>query len=101
MPKAINEGSSSTPPPPDAEWLKIDTIILSWIFITLSKTLQQRLVVDNPQSAKEAWTILADIFQDNKRTSSIALKAELRSLKLGELSIDAYFRKIENCNHIE
>ncbi|GJV52608.1 hybrid signal transduction histidine kinase M [Tanacetum coccineum] len=29
------------------------------------------------------------------RSRSIALKAELRSLKLGDLTIDAYFRKIE------
>ncbi|GJW11582.1 ribonuclease H-like domain-containing protein [Tanacetum coccineum] len=61
----------------------------------MSKTLQQRLV-ENPQSAKEAWDILADIFHDNKRTRSIALKGELRSLKLEDLSIDAYFCKIES-----
>ncbi|GJZ81121.1 hybrid signal transduction histidine kinase M, partial [Tanacetum coccineum] len=62
----------------------------------MPKTLQQILVVENPQSAKEAWDILADIFHDNKRTRSIDLKAELRSLKLGDLTIDAYFRKIES-----
>ncbi|GJU09855.1 hybrid signal transduction histidine kinase M [Tanacetum coccineum] len=62
----------------------------------MSKTLQQRLVVENPQSAKEAWDILADIFHDNKRIRFIALKAELRSLKLGDLTMDAYFRKIES-----
>ncbi|GJW18639.1 ribonuclease H-like domain-containing protein [Tanacetum coccineum] len=46
--------------------------------------------------AKEAWDILAEIFNDNKRSRSIALKAELRSLKLGDLSTDAYFHKIES-----
>nr|GEW51341.1 ribonuclease H-like domain-containing protein [Tanacetum cinerariifolium] len=71
-------------------------IILSWIFVTISKTLQQRLVVDNPQSAKQAWDILADSFYDNKRTRLISLKAKLRSLKLGDMNIDAYFRKIES-----
>ncbi|GJZ03536.1 hypothetical protein Tco_0536811 [Tanacetum coccineum] len=44
----------------------------------------------------EAWDILAKIFNDNKRSRSIVLKAELRSLKLGDLNIDAYFRKIES-----
>ncbi|GJZ56094.1 hybrid signal transduction histidine kinase M [Tanacetum coccineum] len=62
----------------------------------MSKTLQQRLVVENPRSAKEAWDILADIFRDNKHTRSIALKAELRFLKLGDLTIDAYFRKLKS-----
>nr|GEX59644.1 hybrid signal transduction histidine kinase M [Tanacetum cinerariifolium] len=90
-----DEATSSNPSPPTAEWLKIDSIVLSWIFMTLSKTLQQRLVVKDPQKAKEAWDLIALIFNDNKRTQSIALKAELRSLKLGDLSIDTYFHKIK------
>nr|GEV34659.1 hybrid signal transduction histidine kinase M [Tanacetum cinerariifolium] len=53
-------------------------------------------VVADPQTAKEAWDLLAEIFQDNKRNCFIALKAKLSSLKLGDLSIDAYFPKIES-----
>nr|GEX96912.1 ribonuclease H-like domain-containing protein [Tanacetum cinerariifolium] len=93
---STDDTSSCEPTPPTAEWLTIDSIILTWIFTTLSKTLQQRLVVENPTTNKEAWDILALIFNDNKRSRSIALKAELRSIKLGDLSIDAYFRKIES-----
>nr|GEV95806.1 hybrid signal transduction histidine kinase M [Tanacetum cinerariifolium] len=48
-----------------------------------------------PHQSKEAWDLIADIFNDNKCTRSIVLKAELRSLKLGELSIDAYFCNIK------
>ncbi|GJV62107.1 hypothetical protein Tco_1468207 [Tanacetum coccineum] len=33
---------------------------------------------------------------DNERSRTIVLKAELRSLKLGDLCMDAYFRKIES-----
>ncbi|GKB61103.1 ribonuclease H-like domain-containing protein [Tanacetum coccineum] len=94
-PKTTDD-SSSQPTPPTAEWLTIDSIVLTWIFITFSKTFQQRLVVENPQTEKEAWDILALIFNDNKHSCSIALKAELRSMKLGDLSIDAYFRKIKS-----
>ncbi|GKB35196.1 hypothetical protein Tco_0880138 [Tanacetum coccineum] len=61
----------------------------------MSKTLQQRLD-ENPQTTKEAWDILAEIFSDNKRSQSIALKAGLHSMKLGDLSIDSYFRKTES-----
>ncbi|GJZ77676.1 hybrid signal transduction histidine kinase M [Tanacetum coccineum] len=46
--------------------------------------------------AKEAWDLIALILNGNKRTRSIALKAELRSLMFGDLSIDAYFHKIES-----
>ncbi|GJZ23968.1 hypothetical protein Tco_0561427 [Tanacetum coccineum] len=54
------------------------------------------LVFKDPQTAKEAWDLIAKIFNDNKHTCSIALKAELLSLKLCDLSNDAYFCKIES-----
>nr|GEW34703.1 hypothetical protein [Tanacetum cinerariifolium] len=68
--------------------------------MTLSKTLQARLIVEDPQTAKESWDLIAEIFNDNKRTCCIALKAKLYSLKLGDLSIDAYYRKIESIDTI-
>nr|GFB14444.1 hybrid signal transduction histidine kinase M [Tanacetum cinerariifolium] len=43
-----------------------------------------------------AGDLIVEIFNDNKCTRSIPLKAELRSLKLAELSINAYFCKIES-----
>ncbi|GKG00868.1 hybrid signal transduction histidine kinase M [Tanacetum coccineum] len=95
---STDEANSLTPP--TAEWLKIDSIVLSWIFTTLSKPLQQRFVVENPITTKEAWDILAKTFDDNKRIRSIALKAELRSLKLGDMSIDACFLKIKSIANI-
>ncbi|GJS37220.1 hybrid signal transduction histidine kinase M [Tanacetum coccineum] len=91
-----DKATSSNPSPPFAEWLKIDSIVLSCIFMTLSKTLQQRLVVEDPHTAKEAWDLIALIFNDNKRTLAVALKVELCSLKLVDLSNDAYFCKIES-----
>ncbi|GKE06817.1 hybrid signal transduction histidine kinase M, partial [Tanacetum coccineum] len=39
---------------------------------------------------------LEEIFKDNKRPRAMALKTELRNLKLGDLTIDAYFRKLES-----
>ncbi|GKC43608.1 ribonuclease H-like domain-containing protein [Tanacetum coccineum] len=56
----------------------------------------QYLVDLNPTTAKDAWTYIEAIFQDNKRPRAMALKAELRNLKLGDLSIDGYFQKIES-----
>ncbi|GKA55467.1 ribonuclease H-like domain-containing protein [Tanacetum coccineum] len=69
-----DKATSSNLSPPTPEWFKIDSIVLSWIFITLSITIQAWLVVEDPQMAKEAWN----------------------SLKLEDLSIDAYFCKIES-----
>ncbi|GJW79416.1 hybrid signal transduction histidine kinase M [Tanacetum coccineum] len=67
--------STSTPVSLTPEELKVDSIILSWIFTTLPDDLQAR-------------------------SHTIAMKAELRSFKLGDLSMDAYFRKIESITTI-
>ncbi|GJZ18990.1 hypothetical protein Tco_0555580 [Tanacetum coccineum] len=61
----------------------------------LSNALQERLVVADPQT-EEALDLIETIFLDNKFTKLIALKGELRLIKLGNLSIDAYFYKIES-----
>ncbi|GJS62005.1 hybrid signal transduction histidine kinase M, partial [Tanacetum coccineum] len=91
-----NDSATSAPTTLTPEELKVDKIVLLWIFTTLSSTLQARLVVECPKSAKEAWDLITDIVKDNKWSRIIALKTELRSIKLGDLSMDAYFRKIKS-----
>ncbi|GJT07254.1 ribonuclease H-like domain-containing protein [Tanacetum coccineum] len=80
--------STSVPFTPDE--LKVDKIILSWIFTTISDPLQKRLVVARPNTAKEAWDILTNIVKDNKRTRASTLKTELRSIQLGTLNVVHY-----------
>ncbi|GKD93946.1 hybrid signal transduction histidine kinase M [Tanacetum coccineum] len=91
-----NDLAPSTLTPFTSKELKVDKIVLSWIFTTLSDALQARLVVERPKSAKEAWDLIIDIVKDNKQSRTIALKAELRLIRLGDLSMDAYFRMIES-----
>lgn len=76
--------------------IKVDKIVLSWIFTTLFDPLQRRLVVARPKAAKDAWDLLTDIVKDNKRSRTNALKAELRSIRLGDQSMEAYFGKLES-----
>ncbi|GKA10918.1 ribonuclease H-like domain-containing protein [Tanacetum coccineum] len=86
--------STSVPFTPDE--LKVNKIILSRIFTTISDPLQKRLVVVRPNTTKEAWDILTNIVKYNKRTRASTLKTELRSIQLGTLSMEAYFQKIES-----
>ncbi|GJW78892.1 ribonuclease H-like domain-containing protein [Tanacetum coccineum] len=91
-----NATRSSTSAPLTPEELKVDKIVLSWIFTTLSDPLQARLVVERPKSAKEAWDLISDIVKDNKGSRTNALTAELQSIKLGDLSMESYFCKTES-----
>ncbi|PWA69420.1 hypothetical protein CTI12_AA280650 [Artemisia annua] len=92
-----NSGANtSTPARLTPEEQKVDKIILSWIFSTLSAPLQTRLVNARPKSAQVAWEFISDLVKDNKRSRTSALKTELRSIKLGSLTMEAYFQKIES-----
>ncbi|GKA84314.1 hybrid signal transduction histidine kinase M, partial [Tanacetum coccineum] len=72
-----------------------DSIVKSWIFLTLSSTLRKRLIKANPKTAKAGWDAIETIFQDNKRTRTISLKGELRVIQMGDQTADEYFSKIE------
>ncbi|GJS53251.1 hybrid signal transduction histidine kinase M [Tanacetum coccineum] len=73
-----------------------DSIVKSWIFLTLSPTLRKRMISTNPASAKAAWDTIETIFQENKRTRTVALKGELRVIQMGDDTPDAYFSKIDS-----
>nr|GEU50714.1 hybrid signal transduction histidine kinase M [Tanacetum cinerariifolium] len=90
-----NDIGSNALAPLTPEELKVDKIVLSWIFTTLSDPLQARLVVARPKSAKEAWDLISNIVKDNKRSRTNSLKAKLRTCKLGDQSMEAYFQKLE------
>ncbi|GJZ54924.1 ribonuclease H-like domain-containing protein [Tanacetum coccineum] len=78
------DNSSNSSAPLNSEELKVDKIVLSWLLLTLSDSLCARLVVMRPKTDREAWSLISDIVKDNKRSRTNALKAELRSIKLGD-----------------
>nr|GFB91388.1 hybrid signal transduction histidine kinase M [Tanacetum cinerariifolium] len=87
---------ASTSTPPTEEWLTADSIVKSWIILTLSPSLQKRFIKINPTTALDAWEWVEKLFQYNKRTSTVALKGELRMLHIGDQSADEYFSKIDS-----
>ncbi|GJY35147.1 hypothetical protein Tco_0420525 [Tanacetum coccineum] len=87
--------STSDPTPLTPKEIKVDKIILSWIFTTISDALQKRLVIARQKWAKEAWDFISELVKDNKRSRTSALKTKLRSIQLGDLSIEAYFQKVD------
>nr|GEV85308.1 tRNA(His) guanylyltransferase 1-like isoform X1 [Tanacetum cinerariifolium] len=48
-----DDASASTPP--TEEWLTADSIVKSWIILTLSPSLQKRFIKINPTTARDAW----------------------------------------------
>nr|GFA44546.1 hybrid signal transduction histidine kinase M [Tanacetum cinerariifolium] len=73
---------------------KQDDLVKVWILITLEESLQDQ-VVTTPGNAKALWDHIKDLFHDNKDARAITLDGELRSIKLGSLTINAYCTKIK------
>ncbi|XP_071697066.1 uncharacterized protein [Rutidosis leptorrhynchoides] len=82
--------------PPDEEISKADVVVLGWIFLTISETLLERLLSLQPKTAFAAWEFLKTIFQDNKHSKIVELTTELRSLNIGDLTVEQYFLKVES-----
>ena len=77
----------------DPEWNKQDDLVKVWILGTLNESLQDQ-VVTTPGNAKALWDHIKGLFHDNKDAHAITLDSELRSIKLGSLTINAYCTKI-------
>ncbi|XP_071740896.1 uncharacterized protein [Rutidosis leptorrhynchoides] len=80
--------------PPDEETRKADAVVLGWIFLTISEPILERLLNSQPKTAYDGWE--KNIFQDNKHSKTVELTAELRSLNMGDLNAERYFRKVES-----
>ncbi|PWA69144.1 hybrid signal transduction histidine kinase M [Artemisia annua] len=86
------EDSSSNP---DPEWCKLDDLIKMWILGSLCDSLQDQ-VVSTPGNAKALWDHLQGLFHDNKDARAINLDNELRSIKIGSMTINEYCTKIKS-----
>nr|GEX79826.1 hybrid signal transduction histidine kinase M [Tanacetum cinerariifolium] len=86
------EGSSTNSN--DLEWDKQDDLVKVWILGTLEQSIQDQ-VVTTSGNAKAMWDHIKDLFHDNKDARAITLDGELRSIKLGSLTINAYCTKIK------
>ncbi|PWA42800.1 hypothetical protein CTI12_AA521750 [Artemisia annua] len=89
----VEEEASSSEPNP--EWCKLDDLIKMWILGSLCDSLQEQ-VVSTPGNAKALWDHLQNLFHDNKDARAINLDNELRSIKIGNMTINDYCTKIKS-----
>ncbi|XP_076923753.1 uncharacterized protein LOC143585986 [Bidens hawaiensis] len=70
--------------------MKIDAVVLQWIYGTLSDDLLVR-VLDSESTAFEAWNRVQGIFLNNKGARAAALEHEFTNLSLKAMSsLEAY-----------
>ncbi|XP_021980556.1 uncharacterized protein LOC110876701 [Helianthus annuus] len=75
---------------PTESWERLDSIVLQWIYGTISSDLLHTILKPNT-TAYDAWTALANLFQDNKATRTIDLNNRFSSTRLDQFqSMSAY-----------
>ncbi|XP_022024026.1 uncharacterized protein LOC110924311 [Helianthus annuus] len=104
QPKVAPETSSSTTTAKETEkdkstpretWERLDSIVLQWIYSTISTDLLHT-VLKPDTTAYEAWTTIANIFQDNKATRTIDLNNKFAPTHLDLfLNMSAYCQALK------
>ncbi|GJS42738.1 hybrid signal transduction histidine kinase M [Tanacetum coccineum] len=87
----VETDTASTNP----EWCQLDDLIKMWILSSLCDSLQEQ-VVTTPGNAKALWDHLKDLFHDNKDARALNLDNELRSIKIGKMTVNEYCTKIRS-----
>ncbi|KAJ9556633.1 hypothetical protein OSB04_011247 [Centaurea solstitialis] len=76
-------------------WSKLDTIVLQWIYGSLSNDLLVR-VLQPESTARQAWVRVEKIFLNNKGSRAAALNHEFTNLTLNAMpSLEAYCQRIK------
>ncbi|CAH9131028.1 unnamed protein product [Cuscuta epithymum] len=75
-------------------WDRLDAVVLQWIYGTISPDLLLN-ILEPDSTAMEAWTRLANIFQDNKHARAVHLEDEFSHVRLANFaSISAYCQQL-------
>nr|GEV70026.1 hybrid signal transduction histidine kinase M [Tanacetum cinerariifolium] len=87
----VEDDIASTNP----DWCQLDDLIKMWTLSSLCDSLQEQ-VVTTPGNAKALWDHLKDLFHDNKDNRAINLDIELRSIKIGTMTVNEYCTRIRS-----
>ncbi|XP_022004532.1 uncharacterized protein LOC110902105 [Helianthus annuus] len=78
------------------EWAKIDSIVLQWIYATLSDSLLVRILEDET-TAQRAWNKLQSIFHNNKNSRASSLLCAFTNTTLASCSsLNDYFQRLKD-----
>ncbi|XP_071708847.1 uncharacterized protein [Rutidosis leptorrhynchoides] len=91
-----SSGSTNSGPNPTVDWAKLDAIVLSWIYGTLSNELLLNILTPG-STAQQTWDRIKGIFHDNQNSRAVHLATKFTNTKLKNftnMSADSYARCI-------
>jgi hypothetical protein len=84
------------PPLPEPAWTRMDCVVVSWLFNTISADLLDVIHDHNGVTARVTWLGLEEQFLNNRASHAMIVDVEFRTLTQGTLSIDNYCRKMKS-----
>ncbi|MFS7922863.1 putative RNA-directed DNA polymerase [Helianthus anomalus] len=80
----------------ESVWSRIDAIVLQWIYGTISTDLLQ-IIIEPRQTAYQAWTTVANHFNDNKSARQVQLQQQFSNIHLEAFpSMAAYCQQVKH-----
>ncbi|XP_074315078.1 uncharacterized protein LOC141651258 [Silene latifolia] len=77
-------------------WETLDATVLQWIYSTVTTELL-KIIVEANSTAMEAWTCLADLFQDNQNSRAVTLEQEFSHIEMADFSsVSAYCQRLKS-----
>ncbi|XP_058755195.1 uncharacterized protein LOC131628378 [Vicia villosa] len=76
-------------------WLRLDAVILQWIYGTISNDLLNT-IIEHSSTAEIAWNLLFDIFYDNKNSRALYLEQEFSQTHMEQFSDASSY-----CQHLK
>jgi hypothetical protein len=73
----------------DVEWTQIDHCIVSWIYLTVSKTIRD-MVFNRRATAFSAWNAVRDLFLNNASRRAMYALQDFHCLQQGDISVHDY-----------
>ncbi|CAA7054361.1 unnamed protein product [Microthlaspi erraticum] len=79
----------------DAPWFKRDGLVKLWIYGTLAQPLFRSSFAAGG-TARDVWTRIENQFRNNKEARAIQLDNELRTMEIGDMTIQQYCQKLKS-----
>ncbi|GAA0168326.1 hypothetical protein LIER_23071 [Lithospermum erythrorhizon] len=79
-----------------ALWKRVDAIILSWIYGTISTDLLNT-IIEPRSTTTEAWNRLRDIFSDIKNSRALYLQQEFSKIQMEDFpNVSSYYQSLKS-----
>lgn len=89
------DGSSEPANADDAQWHKQDSLVKLWLYGTLAEKLFRSSFKPGGTS-RDIWLRIENQFHNNKEARAIQVDNDLRTLEIGDMTIQVYCQKLKS-----